>query len=218
MQHISIGFYDEKHLIGSFIHDAFSRTEGIHVCFNARFESSLLEALNQLTPDVLVMNLTLKINFNFPLLKKIKNDFPKLNIVGFVYGVELSQQDVFQLINAGIASILTDTHSPDEIFLTIASVAQKGFHLNDVVNEAMISYCKRSRLLRKTFGPETKFSTREIKIIEDKRIGKTSKQIADQLCVSKKTVDGILQDMYSRFGCKNFNELSTKYNFHFSAG
>jgi len=213
MQDISIGFYDEKHLIGSFIFDVFTRKKGIRVYFNARYESSLLEELTNSVPDVLLLNLTPKINFNFSFIKKIKNDFPALNMVGFVYGIELTQQKVFLLINAGIASILTDAHSPDEIFLAVKSVAEKGFHMNDVVNEAMMTYCKRSRLLRNTFGPETKFSERETIIIREKRFGKTSQQIADQLYVSKKTIDGILQDMYGRFECKNFNELSTRYDF-----
>src|SRR6185369_12413737 len=139
MQDISIGFYDEKHLVGSFIFDVFTRKKGIRVYFNARYESSLLEELTNSVPDVLLLNLTPKINFNFSFIKKIKNDFPALNMVGFVYGIELTQQKVFLLINAGIASILTDAHSPDEIFLAVKSVAEKGFHMNDVVNEAMMT-------------------------------------------------------------------------------
>lgn len=213
MQSVSIGFFDEKHLLSSFIHDAFTRTRGIDVCFNARTEFVLLEALNKSSPDVLVMNLTPKININYPLIKRIKNKFPQLKIAGFIYGIELTQQEVFRLINSGIAAILTDAHSPQDFFNAMASVVEKGFHINDIVNEAMFNYCKRSHLFRNTFGPEPKFSEREIKIIEEKKAGKTSKQIADQLFVSKKTVDGILQDMYGRFGCKNFNELSRKYEY-----
>ena len=213
MQPVSIGFFDEKYLLSSFIHDVFSRTKGIEVCFNVRMEYALIDALNKSSPDVLFMNLTRRISFNYSLIKKIKNNFPELKIVGFIYGIELSQQEVFRLINEGIAAIITDAHSPQDIFHAMESVVEKGFHINDIVNEAMFNYCKRSHLFRNSFGPEAKFSEREIKIIEEKKVGKTSKEIADQLYVSKKTVDGILQDMYSRFGCKNFNELSRKYDF-----
>ena len=83
--------------------------------------------------------------------------------------------------------------------------------MNDVVNEATLVYCKRKNLLKQSVGISEKFTEREIKIIEEKKSGKTSKEVADELFLSKKTVDGILQSLYTRFECRNFYELLRKY-------
>lgn len=212
MQHFSIGFFDEGHIISSFIYTLFEQVPVVEIHFNERIEKLFVETLSKKTPDVLLMNLIRKSQINEGLVKKIKNDFPGIKIVGFVYGTELSQEAVFRLINSGVVSILTDTHSPEDILQTVKTVAEKGFHMNEVVNEAMIAYCKRKKLLCQSFGPAEKLTEREIIIIGEKKAGKTSKEIAGQLYVSKKTVDGILQNLYSRFDCRNFHELVRKTN------
>ena len=218
MKNISIGFFDEGHVVSSFIFLLFEQSPAVEIYFNERIEKSLVDVLGIKTPDVLLMNLLHKSRINDSLVKKIKSDFPCIRIVGFVYGTELSQEAVFRLINSGVVSILTDAHSPEDILQTVKTVAEKGFHMNEVVNEAMIAYCKRKKLLRKSFGPAEKLTEREIIIIGEKRAGKTSKEIAGQLYVSKKTVDGILQNLYSRFDCRNFHELVRKINQEAFAG
>ena len=210
MQNISVGFFDEGHIIRSFIFLLFEQSPDVEIHFNERTEKALVDVLEKKTPDVLMINLLHKSQINDSLVKKIKNNFPDIKIVGFIYGAELSQEAVFRLINSGVVSILTDVHSPDDILLTVKTVAEKGFHMNEVVNEAMIAYCKRKKLLCQSFGPAEKLTDREITIIGEKRAGKTSKEIAGQLCVSKKTVDGILQNLYSRYDCRNFHELVKK--------
>ena len=211
MQHISIGIFDERHLIRSFIFDFLSRKKNLTIRFKAWSESFLMDALKGNTPDILLMNITLKIQPGISVILKIKKELPSLSIIAYHYGTGLSKQEIFRIINAGAACILTDMHSPDDLVQTIEGIAENGFHMNDVVNEAMFHYCKQNRVIRKSFGPEENFSEREIRIIESKRTGKTSMEIAAELFVSKKTVDGILQDMYRRYDCRNFHTLLVKY-------
>lgn len=211
MHNLTVGFFDEKQLLYDFVSSSFRQLPHFKILFKANREDLLVLELKAAVPDILLMNLLPKRNYNIDLVRKIKNDFPDLNIAAFIYGVELSQQEVFYIINAGASAIFTDEHSIEEIIIGAEAVTKKGFHLNQVVNEAMFSYCKKKRSLRKSFGPEEKFCEREIKIIEAKRTGKTSVEVACELFVSKKTVDGILQDMYYRFDCHNFYGLLEKY-------
>jgi DNA-binding NarL/FixJ family response regulator len=211
MHPISIGFYDEKHLISSYIYSFFSQQPRVKIFFNARNEMTLYKELHRSLPEVLLMNLLTGIRLNFALLRQLKRDFPALRTVVFVYGIDLSQQEIFNIINAGATSILTDAHSAEDLFHTMESVMKHGFCMNNMVNEGMFSYCKKNQRLLSSFGAEEKFSNRAIHVIEEKRKGKTSQKIADQLCVSKKTVDGILQNLYDRFDCRNFHELLLRY-------
>ena len=213
MHNLTVGFFDEKQLLYEFVSSSFRQLPQFKVLFKVNREELLIHELKSGVPDILLMNLLPKRNFNSELMRKIKNNFPTLNIAAFVYVIDLSQQDVFSIINAGASAIFTDEHSIEDIINGAEAVKKKGFHLNEVVNEAMFSYCKRSRILRKSFGPEEKFCEREIKIIEGKRTGKTSMEIAGELFVSKKTIDGILQDMYHRFDCRNFYALLEKYDY-----
>lgn len=213
MKKITIGFYDEKQFVKSFVSDSIRRIKSYEVLFSASNESEIFTCLNVIVPNILILNLLSKKQFHCALIRKIKNNFPRLKLIGFVYGNELSQQEVFSIINAGACSILTDNHSPDDIVKSVEEVVQKGFLLNEVVTEAMFSFLKRNNTLRRSFGTEEKFSEREIKILEGKKSGKTSFQMADELCVSKKTVDGVLHDMYVRFGCNNIHELLSKYDY-----
>ncbi|MCX6290489.1 MAG: LuxR C-terminal-related transcriptional regulator [Bacteroidetes bacterium] len=211
MTPITVGFYDEKQLLRALMQHVYSTAGELNIRFSAWNEESLLESLQHSVPDIVLMNLSGKPHFCQALMLKLKNEFPFLKIIGYVYGAELSQEEVFRIINAGASSILTDEHTPEEVLRAFQQVMENGFHMNEVVNEAMFMYCKRNRVLRKSFGPGEKFSEREIKIIEQKKSGKTSVEIAGELFISRKTVDGILHELYSRHECRNFNELLRKY-------
>ena len=55
-----------------------------------------------------------------------------------------------------------------------------------------------------------KLRKRELEIIELLKKGLTHRQVGEQLCIAKKTVDSLIYDAYKRNGVHNFIELLNK--------
>ena len=58
---------------------------------------------------------------------------------------------------------------------------------------------------------EKKFRERDIRLIELKKSGKTSREIGEILFLSKKTIENIFHHLYRKFDCRNFFDLNNYY-------
>lgn len=122
------------------------------------------------------------------------------------------EQDIFRLLNLPVHAIIGHEYRIEDVLQAIEDVNLQGFHLNQWVNSALFQYCKRQGVLRqqaiKGMGD---FSQREKTAIELRRKGKTSREIAEQLFLSKKSIDKLFGELYKRFECGNFFELLNFY-------
>ena len=132
-------------------------------------------------------------------------------LTGWWFGPQMDDRQVFQMLKTGIHCILSDRHGPDEIRRAIRDTYEHGYHYNDIVTDAIMQYGKRANQIPETFGPALNFREREIKIIELRKAGNTTKEIGDQLCLSKKTIDNVFYELYRKFDCRNFMQLLGYY-------
>src|SRR6185436_16741481 len=101
MNSISIGFYDDKPFAGSFICPAFAMQPGIRIAFQAGNEEMLDFHLEESAPDLLFISMASRAGKKPAWIRSLKNYFPSLRMIGFAYGQELKEEEIFSLINAG---------------------------------------------------------------------------------------------------------------------
>lgn len=123
-------------------------------------------------------------------------------------GNEPGEEAVIKALNLGVSAVVSDKMEWEDIIQAITGVSQKEIHFNEIVSEALYHYCSRNRVLlsrKKTITGQ--LGEREKKVIQLRRSGKTSREIAGLLFLSKKTIDKVFGDLYRRFDCNNFLEL-----------
>lgn len=141
-------------------------------------------------------------------LKRMAQPEKKSGLIAWWNKDELTEEEIIASLECGVSGILNDRQDWSEILETIKSVGEEGIHYNPILTKALFHYYRRQQKFRHVSqNIEDELLEREIKIIRLRKSGKTSKEIAEILFLSKKTIDKIFGDLYRRFECSNFFEL-----------
>ena len=120
----------------------------------------------------------------------------------------MSDEDIIYLLNRGASAIVNAKQDLAEILHAIEEVRLNGLYYNEIINKALHQLCLRNKILKdRNQISRSLLCAREQQIIDLRYSGKTSKEIAEILFLSKKTIDKIFGDLYRRFECNNFFEL-----------
>lgn len=164
-----------------------------------------LEALAQSPPDIVLLDLNLPDRPGAEVLRNIKNIDP--NIIVIILSVYDNNETIFETLEYGANGYVLKGANPDEIFLAIQYALS-----NDVfISPRLAQYIVKDYLFvnrqRKTLPPLHLLTTREKEIARYIIDGKKSKEIADLLYISIKTVNKHRSNILGKLGVGTCNEF-----------
>jgi DNA-binding NarL/FixJ family response regulator len=130
---------------------------------------------------LVLLDITLPDRSGFDVLKQLKYEHPNLPIL--ILSVHPEDQYGLRLIKAGAAGYLMKEGAPDELVKAIRKVNAGGKYVSASLAEKLVS-----RLGAFDRPPHENLSDREFQILCLIAGGKSLKGIADELCISEKTV------------------------------
>lgn len=201
MNPITIAIADDEALFRKGMNMILSEYENIEVLFEASDGEDLIQKLSaaEVLPQVLLLDLKMPKMNGIEAAKVIRERFSDLKII--VLSTHFSRAFIINMIELGAAAYLPKNSEPEEVAETIIAVNAKGFHYNNevmaVIRENMTSKNK----------PKTPFfyelTSREKEILQLICEEYSSPEIAKQLFISPRTVDGHRNNLLSKLGCKN---------------
>lgn len=168
------------------------------------------EANNASHPDILLFLVPTHPALFDRQLQEWQERWPSSKLIGWTAAHRPDETEIFRMLNAGVHAVLPETADGDDLKRACHDVLNGDIHLNCHVTGAMLHFLRRQQVLRSR-PHDGMLSTRECKMVELRRDGKTAEEIADQLCLSRKTVDKLFCEMYRRTGSRNFFELLRTY-------
>ena len=130
---------------------------------------------------LVVLDITLPDRNGFDVLKQLKYEHPNLPIL--ILSVHPEEQYGLRFIKAGASGYLMKEGAPDELVKAIRKVNAGGKYVSASLAEKLVS-----RLGVFDRPPHENLSNREFQILCLIAGGKSLKGIADELCISEKTV------------------------------
>ncbi len=106
---------------------------------------------------------------------------------------------IIKLLDEGVAGFLAKNEDPQEVINTILKVGEKGFHINDHI----LQLVRNRRLLAKKNKLSENLSKREIEILKLICQENTNKEIAEQLFLSVRTIEGHRNRLLLKTNSKN---------------
>ena len=147
----------------------------------------------QLSPDIILMDLSLPAPGGIETTQRIKRELPSAGII--VLAVNEDEDALFDAIKAGAAAFILKDVAPDDLVAIIHRVASGEYLINDKV---FAKPAVASRVLKEfrelaIYGQEAApifapLSPREVEILDNIAQGMTNKQVAYQLSISEQTV------------------------------
>ena len=186
---IRIGLVDDHEIFRQGLVSLIKLQEGIRVLFQLSNGAELIEALKESTkPDVILLDIEMPGVDGRQALQVVRTKYPNIKVVMLSMHTKLDY--ISEFIALGAHGVLSKECDFDKLVDAIYGVHYKGFYLDEVVSKALVS---NIRLLSKHMpaglqtGPLDKV---DLQIIELICQGKNSKEIAGEVCLSIRTVQG----------------------------
>ena len=169
-----------------------------------REAGSALEGLAMLhvhPTDVVVLDIGLPDQNGLELLKRIRQEWPRLPVL--ILSMYHEDQYGVRAMRAGAAGYLDKASIPENLVLAIRKVLAGGHYVSAELAEKLAEY-----VAEPPGGlPHQTLSNREFEILQMIGSGKTVSEIADALCLSVKTISTYRTRILEKMRLKNNAEL-----------
>ncbi len=159
---------------------------------------ALLEGISQQVPDVLLLDLQLPDQSGEELAREILMKYPTVNILVLTSIDEI--KSVKHMIQLGCKGYSLKNISQPALLDAIQLIYQQGLYLDPVLKEGFLQDALTRQHLKSSVPT---VSRREKEILQMLAIGKSSKAIAEQLCISVHTVENHRKSLLRKLAAKN---------------
>ena len=195
---------DDHPLVRERLIAALQQQPDIQVCGQAEDARSALPAMNEAAPDVAIVDLSLKGSSGLDLIKDIAEQQPRVRVV-----VLSMHEEVFyaeRALRAGARAYVMKRESTGHIVEAVRQVAEGRLYANPALL-AKLTERMLGRSQSVNLDPVETLSDRELDVFRRLGAGRSTREIADELSVSIKTVQVYCARIKEKFGLASASEL-----------
>lgn len=176
----------------------------LHVCAEAEDANGAVRAVAAQTPDIAIVDITLKDTYGIELIKQLKELHPRLPVLV----LSMHDESLYgeRALRAGARGYLTKQEATKKVIDAIRRI---------LAGEVFVTEKLASSLLRRVAGvappggssPVDVLTDRELEVFQLLGQGLTMRQIAENLFVSVKTIEAHREHIKQKLGFKTSAEL-----------
>jgi DNA-binding NarL/FixJ family response regulator len=197
---------DDHPLVRRGLADLLGRESDLEICGQACDVSEAIQEIERTTPDLVIIDLTLKGGHGIDLIEKIRARDEQIRML--VSSMHDEMLFAERVLRAGAMGYVTKQESPETLVSAIRQVLR---------GEVYLSPRMTSRLLHRVAAgappqenPIQTLSNREIEVFEMIGQGLTTLQIARRLELSPKTIETHREKLKQKLNLKNSAELNRR--------
>ena len=205
MKKIRVLVVDDHTIVRDGICALLSLVEDIEVVGEAANGNEALEKVKELTPDVVLMDMSMPIMGGLEATRRICKEFPKTKVL------ILTQYDdkeyVLPVIAVGASGFISKASASSELAAGIRSTYRGESFLSPSVAKFLIEDYQQVASLRDLSDPYEQLTDRERDVFKLVAEGYSNQEIADMLTISPKTVEGHKTSLMAKLDIHNRVDL-----------
>lgn len=201
MSKIRIAIADDYKIYRDGLKVGLSADDNLDIIMEADNGEDLLKAMETTLPDVIIMDLKMPIMDGMEATKEVRKRFPTVKVL--VVTMYEDDKFIIHLMEIGANGYLLKNAEPDEIRKSIYAVHENGYYFNDVVNKALLKKLVLKNNLKPSFNQNVELTEREMEVLNLICEEKTAAEIAKQIFLSPRSVEGIRQRLIEKVGVRN---------------
>jgi DNA-binding NarL/FixJ family response regulator len=201
---IKIALVDDEALFIEGLSLLFSNVAHINVTTTVNsgleFLKFLEDNLETNFPDIAIVDIQMKPMDGFKLVEALKDKYPDLKII--ILSSHYKSNVLGHMIKLGISAFIPKNANKELLITAIESVNNTGIYFTRADQEMLKQYMN-SRSKKIKLSTNENLSEREIEVLKLICLEHTNQEIADQLFLSKRTVEGHRQKILEKVSAKN---------------
>jgi len=199
---IRILVVDDHAIVREGLKQILSDVEDMSVLAEAENGQEALDKIRRATFDVILMDISMPGRSGLEILKDIKGEHPKLPVL--ILSMHPEEQYTIRALRAGAAGYMNKAGAPDELIGAIRKVSAGRKYVSPSVAEKLaFELGTDSEKL-----PHEQLSDREYQVMLMLASGRTVSEIADELCLSVKTISTYRTRLMEKMNLKKNAELT----------
>jgi DNA-binding NarL/FixJ family response regulator len=181
------------------------------VCGEAEDSPKAFELVGTLSPDVMVVDVSLKGGNGIELIKNVKARFPELPIL--VLSMHDESLYAERALRAGSLGYIMKEEAIEQVLVAIRRVITGEVFLSDKMKSRMLQQLSGASRSKGVINPIENLTDRELEVFRMIGEGRSTRQIAGELHLSVRTVEAYREYIKGKLSLKNSTEL-VQHAFH----
>lgn len=197
---IKVLITDDHAVFRTGVRSSLSHHNDIEFIGEAENGVQLLNIVRRLQPDIILLDIQMPVMDGIATLPEIKKILPDAKVIMLTMNDELSM--ISKLMEIGANSYLIKNSDGETIYEAIKTVHVKEFFFNEYTNKAMLSGLRNKRKAEQHTADDADLSEKEIQVLKLMCNEKSTKEIADIVDISPRTVEAIRDRLKVKTGSK----------------
>ena len=201
---IKVAIADDHALFRAGVKTALSSKKDIELIAEADNGMQLIHLLRHIEPDVILLDIQMPIMDGIQTLPEIRKLRPDAKVI--ILSMHNDHSMISKLMEIGANSYLTKNSDSETIYQAIRTCYDQEFFFNELTNKPLLTGLRTKR----TDGvhhQETVLSEKETRVLKLICEEKTTKEIADIVEISPRTVEAIRDKLKTKTGAKSMAGL-----------
>jgi len=202
---IKVAIADDHVLFRTGVKTALSMKKDIRMIAEADNGMQLLNLLKHMQPDVILLDIQMPIMDGINTLPEIKKLYPDIKVIMLTMHNDHSM--ISKLMELGANAYLTKNSDSEVIYEAVKTVHQQEYFFNQLTNKALIDGLRLKRQAESAAPSDAKLTDKEVTILKMMCEEKSTKEIADLVDLSPRTVEAIRDKLKTKTGAKSMAGL-----------
>jgi DNA-binding NarL/FixJ family response regulator len=200
---IKVIIADDHVLYRAGVKTALSAKKDVKVVAEADNGMHLLNMIKMIPPDVILLDIQMPIMDGITTLPEIKKICPDAKVIMLTMVDDHSM--ITKLMELGANSYLTKTSDSEIIYEAIKTCFEQEYYFNSLTNKALLTNLKQRNVVtpQKLMQQEAHLNEKETLILKLMCEEKSTKEIADLVDLSPRTVEAIRDKLKVKTGAKS---------------
>jgi len=201
---IKVAIADDHALFRTGVKTSLSQRKDIQMVAEAENGMQLLNLLKHIKPDVILLDIHMPIMDGYTTLPEIKKLYPDMKVI--MLSMNNDPSIITKMMEIGANSYLTKESDSETIYQAIRTCFEQEFFFNELTNKALLNGLRTKRPAE-VMTPEVNLTEKEVTILRLMCEEKSTKEIAELVDLSPRTVEAIRDKLKTKTGVKSMAGL-----------
>ena len=173
--------------------ESFDKFKTLYVCRNGK---ELLEKFknSKNIPDIVLMDINMPLLNGIETTEQLKVNFPQVKVLAL--SIEENEDTILQMLRAGARGYLMKDTKKEILEEALLQIAEKGYYHTNTVTQILVGTLEKKE-------PKIHLKDRELEFLRLACTEKTYKEIANEMFLSPKTIEGYRDALHEKLQIKN---------------